>query len=494
MDEDNKVVADTRESFGKGAARKIRAAGKIPAVIYGHGTDPQHIALPGAPGGPAHPQGERRARPADRRQEPARPRQGRAEGPGAPDHRAPRPHRHQAGREGPGRGPRAHRGRVVLRHHRRPRRQDPAARGRGHPHPRVASSSRSRASRRAPRSTRRTSSCPRARRSSATPRRSSCNVHVPQKVDLGEEAAEAAAAEAAARPPRPRPPRGRGRVGRVRRFPRRGLRRRIRVRSECGPRALRRRPPRAATRRPQRTDADGTLRPLPPPAGRTRPWPRTPGSWSASATPARSTRATGTTSARWSPTSSPPASARRSRRHKTPSRVAEGFLRPGRPEARARQAQRLHEHVGRAGVGAAEVLLVPVDRLIVVHDELDIPFDTVRLKHGGGHGGHNGLRDISKATDARDVHPRARRHRPPARAVRTPPTSCSRTSRPPSARRCRICCRMPRTPSRRSRATGSWPRSSGSTRRPERESRRSGAWLEDVLRAASDEAAQELLG
>ena len=39
-----------------------------------------------------------------------------------------------------------------------------------------------------------------------------------------------------------------------------------------------------------------------------------------------------------------------------------------------------------------------VDRLIVVHDELDMPFDTVRLKRGGGHGGHNGLRDIQKAT------------------------------------------------------------------------------------------------
>lgn len=33
-------------------------------------------------------------------------------------------------------------------------------------------------------------------------------------------------------------------------------------------------------------------------------------------------------------------------------------------------------------------------RLIVLHDELDIPFDGVRLKFGGGHGGHNGLRDI----------------------------------------------------------------------------------------------------
>jgi large subunit ribosomal protein L25 len=46
MDEDNKVVADARETFGKGAARKLRAAGKIPAVLYGHGTDPKHLTLP----------------------------------------------------------------------------------------------------------------------------------------------------------------------------------------------------------------------------------------------------------------------------------------------------------------------------------------------------------------------------------------------------------------------------------------------------------------
>jgi len=43
---DNHVAVETRTSFGKGAARKLRAAGKIPAVVYGHGTDPLHVALP----------------------------------------------------------------------------------------------------------------------------------------------------------------------------------------------------------------------------------------------------------------------------------------------------------------------------------------------------------------------------------------------------------------------------------------------------------------
>jgi len=42
----NKVVAEPRTTFGKGVARKLRVAGKIPVVVYGHGTDPQHFALP----------------------------------------------------------------------------------------------------------------------------------------------------------------------------------------------------------------------------------------------------------------------------------------------------------------------------------------------------------------------------------------------------------------------------------------------------------------
>lgn len=44
---DEKVHAELRENFGKGFARRLRAAGKIPAVIYGHGTAPKHVALPG---------------------------------------------------------------------------------------------------------------------------------------------------------------------------------------------------------------------------------------------------------------------------------------------------------------------------------------------------------------------------------------------------------------------------------------------------------------
>jgi large subunit ribosomal protein L25 len=42
----NAVVAELRENFGKGAARKLRVLGLIPAVIYGHGTEPVHVSLP----------------------------------------------------------------------------------------------------------------------------------------------------------------------------------------------------------------------------------------------------------------------------------------------------------------------------------------------------------------------------------------------------------------------------------------------------------------
>jgi large subunit ribosomal protein L25 len=42
-----KITAETRTEFGKGAARRIRRENKVPAVIYGHGNDPVHVTLPG---------------------------------------------------------------------------------------------------------------------------------------------------------------------------------------------------------------------------------------------------------------------------------------------------------------------------------------------------------------------------------------------------------------------------------------------------------------
>ena len=47
---------------------------------------------------------------------------------------------------------------------------------------------------------------------------------------------------------------------------------------------------------------------------------------------------------------------------------------------------------------------VPPDRRVVIHDELDIPFGTLRLKLGGGDNGHNGLRSVTQALGTRDYY------------------------------------------------------------------------------------------
>ncbi len=58
------------------------------------------------------------------------------------------------------------------------------------------------------------------------------------------------------------------------------------------------------------------------------------------------------------------------------------------------------DSVGRA----ADYFGVPVERLLVVHDEVELPFGDARLKEGGGLGGHNGLRSIEQAVGSRDFH------------------------------------------------------------------------------------------
>ncbi len=59
---------------------------------------------------------------------------------------------------------------------------------------------------------------------------------------------------------------------------------------------------------------------------------------------------------------------------------------------------------------------VTPEHLIAVHDEVDIPFGTIKIKIGGGEGGHNGLRDISKALATKDyLRVRVGVGRPPGR-------------------------------------------------------------------------------
>jgi PTH1 family peptidyl-tRNA hydrolase len=57
---------------------------------------------------------------------------------------------------------------------------------------------------------------------------------------------------------------------------------------------------------------------------------------------------------------------------------------------------------GQSVVPAAQFLRVPFDRILVVHDEVDFPLGRLAVKKGGGHGGHNGLRDILQLLGAGD--------------------------------------------------------------------------------------------
>ena len=52
--------------------------------------------------------------------------------------------------------------------------------------------------------------------------------------------------------------------------------------------------------------------------------------------------------------------------------------------------------------GLLNFFRVPIERLIVAHDELDLPFTEVRIKRGGGEAGHNGLRSISRSVGSKE--------------------------------------------------------------------------------------------
>jgi len=102
--------------------------------------------------------------------------------------------------------------------------------------------------------------------------------------------------------------------------------------------------------------------------------------------------------------------------HKANATVAEARLSPSGPKLILAKPNSFMNLSG--GPVAALLRFYDLDaaQLIVLHDELDIPFDTVRLKSGGGHGGHNGIRDIAAAIGTPDfVRVRIGIGRPPGR-------------------------------------------------------------------------------
>ena len=88
----------------------------------------------------------------------------------------------------------------------------------------------------------------------------------------------------------------------------------------------------------------------------------------------------------------------------------------GGPGARAILAKPL-SYMNLSGgpvAGLAKYFRIEASDVVVVHDDVDLPYGTVRLKRGGGEGGHNGLRDITKALGTRDyLRVRAGVGRPP---------------------------------------------------------------------------------
>jgi PTH1 family peptidyl-tRNA hydrolase len=88
------------------------------------------------------------------------------------------------------------------------------------------------------------------------------------------------------------------------------------------------------------------------------------------------------------------------RAHKANARVVETWLRPGGAKLILAKPNTFMNVSGGAVAGLARFYSVEPKRVVIVHDELDIPFDAIKLKAGGGHGGHNGVRDVAKALDS----------------------------------------------------------------------------------------------
>ena len=88
--------------------------------------------------------------------------------------------------------------------------------------------------------------------------------------------------------------------------------------------------------------------------------------------------------------------------HRSGSDVAEGRL-AGVPVTLARPRSYMNLS-GKPVAALAAFYKVPPGRLVVIHDELDLAFGTLRLKLGGGDNGHNGLRSITAALGTRDYY------------------------------------------------------------------------------------------
>lgn len=102
--------------------------------------------------------------------------------------------------------------------------------------------------------------------------------------------------------------------------------------------------------------------------------------------------------------------------HRANAQVSEGRFVMGGPKVVLAKSNTFMNLSGGPVANLAKYFSVPAEQIVVVHDELDLPFDSIKLKRSGGHGGHNGLRDISKALSTPDyIRVRVGVGRPPGR-------------------------------------------------------------------------------
>jgi PTH1 family peptidyl-tRNA hydrolase len=88
--------------------------------------------------------------------------------------------------------------------------------------------------------------------------------------------------------------------------------------------------------------------------------------------------------------------------HKAHASVAEARIAPGGAKLVLAKPNTFMNLSGGPVAALLRFYSLDESRLIVLHDELDIPFDTIRVKSGGGNGGHNGIRDITAAIGSPD--------------------------------------------------------------------------------------------
>ncbi|MEV0154858.1 aminoacyl-tRNA hydrolase [Micromonospora sp. NPDC050686] len=109
-------------------------------------------------------------------------------------------------------------------------------------------------------------------------------------------------------------------------------------------------------------------------------------------------------------------SARFGRHKRAVAEVAEGRLGFGGPRLVLVKPLTYMNLSGGPVAALAQFYKVPVGRVVAVHDELDIPYGQVRVKCGGGEGGHNGLRSMSRSLGGKEyVRVRFGVGRPPGR-------------------------------------------------------------------------------